>query len=90
MSKLKKLPVLESDEAAEEFVATSNLTEYDLSGFKPMAFEFEEKDTAINLRVPSRLLAALKQQAQRHGMPYTRYIRLLIEQDLNKATKKTV
>jgi hypothetical protein len=35
-SKLKKLPTLRTDGEAEEFVATSDLTEYDLSGMRPM------------------------------------------------------
>ncbi|MCQ9328517.1 BrnA antitoxin family protein [Pelistega suis] len=90
MSSSKKLPPLESDELAEKFVEIADLSEYDLSDFQPMIFEFAEKDTAINLRVPSALLSALKQKAQLKGIPYTRYIRLLIEQDLHQSFKKTI
>ena len=39
---VKVLPVLRTDAEAEEFVETANLTEYDLSGFKPEKFKFEE------------------------------------------------
>jgi hypothetical protein len=38
MKKLKPLPVLMSDEEAEHFVENADLTEYDLSQFKPMHF----------------------------------------------------
>jgi len=38
-AKGKPIPSLPSDEAAERFVATADLSDYDLSGFKPMRFE---------------------------------------------------
>lgn len=75
----KKLPRFASDEAAERFVETADLTDYDLSGFKPARFEFESKDARINFRVPSRLLAAVKARAAARGMPYQRFIREALE-----------
>jgi len=39
-SNLKKIPKLVTDEEAIEFVANVDLTEYDLSEFKPVRFEF--------------------------------------------------
>jgi len=44
-SKLKPMPLLLSDEAAEESVATADLSEYDLSGFKPVRFVLEKSTT---------------------------------------------
>jgi hypothetical protein len=41
--RLKKMSPLRSDAAAQRFVATADLTEYDLSGFKPMRLEIEPK-----------------------------------------------
>jgi predicted DNA binding CopG/RHH family protein len=82
MSTGKKLPILTSDEAAERFVAEADLTQYDLSGFVPSRFEFEKKAAQINMRVPEALLAAVKQRAAARGMPFTRYIRMLMEQDV--------
>jgi len=38
MGMLKSMPPLLSDEDAEAFVATADLSEYDLSGFKPVRF----------------------------------------------------
>jgi predicted DNA binding CopG/RHH family protein len=78
----KQMPSLRSDEEAEEFVATANLAEYDLSGFKPMHFEFAPKSAALNMRLPKALLDAVKHKARAKGMPYTRYLRMLIENDL--------
>ncbi len=37
-AKTKPLPSLRSDAQAEAFVASADLTEYDLSGFRPMRF----------------------------------------------------
>ena len=80
--KPKPMPSLGSDADAERFVDTADLTEFDLSGFKPMHFEFEAKSAALNLRIPPKLLAAVKAKARSKGMPYTRYVRSLIEKDI--------
>lgn len=81
---LKKPPVLKTDEEAERFVETADLTEYDLSGFKPTHFEFEKKAAQINMRVPQPLLDAVKTRAKARGIPFTRYIRELMERDLTR------
>lgn len=73
-AKLKKMPVLMTDEEAERFVDTADLSEYDLSGFKPMRFEFEPKAARVNMRLPQPLLDAVKEQAKRRGIPYQRFI----------------
>lgn len=44
----KKLPILKTDAEAEKFVATADLSEYDLSGFKKVHFEIKPKDAAIS------------------------------------------
>jgi predicted DNA binding CopG/RHH family protein len=73
------MPSIASDAAEEHFVETEDLTKYDLSGFKPMRFEFEPKTSALNKRLPQNQLDALKAKAQKKGIPYTRYVRLLLE-----------
>jgi predicted DNA binding CopG/RHH family protein len=72
---LKPIPQLESDEAAERFVSEGDLSEYDLTAFKPTHFEFEKKDSIVNLRVSRALLAAVKAIAAARGIPYQRLIR---------------
>jgi predicted DNA binding CopG/RHH family protein len=81
-AKSKTMPSLGSDQEAEDFVATADLSHYDLSGFKPMRFEIEPKSAALNLRLPESLLNALKERAKAKGVPYTRYVRMLLESDL--------
>jgi predicted DNA binding CopG/RHH family protein len=78
----KPMPSLPSDAAAELFVEVADLSEHDLSGFKPMSFEFEPKSAALNMRLPQTLLNALKLKAKAKGVPYTRYVRLLLENDV--------
>jgi predicted DNA binding CopG/RHH family protein len=77
---LKTMSSLKSDEEAGQFVESADLSEYDLSGFTPVKFEFEPKTAALNMRLPQNLLAAVKIRAKAEGMPYTRYIRLVLEQ----------
>jgi predicted DNA binding CopG/RHH family protein len=36
----------------------------------------------MNMRLPQTLLDALKAKAKAKGMPYTRYVRLLLENDI--------
>lgn len=75
----RKLPSFKTDAEAERFVDTADLSEYDLSGGRPVQFEFERKNTQINMRVPESLLAALKERAKQRGIPYQRFIREALE-----------
>jgi predicted DNA binding CopG/RHH family protein len=77
----RKVPVLRTDEEAEAFLM-QDLSDLDFSQFKRMHFEFEKKEAQVNMRVPQPLLDAVKDKAKARGMPYTRYIRLLMEQDI--------
>ena len=76
----KKIPTFQSDEEAERFVATADLTEYDLSRFRPVRFEFEKKAARVNMRLPEGLLKAVKERAEARGIPYQRFIREALEQ----------
>ena len=76
------IPSFKSDAEAEQFVETADLSTYDLSGFKRMHFEFEPKTAALNMRLPKNLLDALKTKAKAKGIPYSRYVRLLLESDV--------
>jgi predicted DNA binding CopG/RHH family protein len=79
----KKLPTLTSDAEAEAFVATADLSEYDLTGMVPMRFELKPKDKSVNLRLPAQLLEAVQDRAKRVGMPYQRFIRMALERALH-------
>lgn len=75
----KKIPRFDTDEEAAAFVATADLTQYDLTGARPVHFEFEKKAAQINMRVPRGLLDAVKARAEARGIPYTRFIREILE-----------
>lgn len=77
--RLKKLPTLNTDEEAESFVDTADLTQYDLSGMMPVRFEFLPKTERVNLRLPENLLNAVRDRAALAGVPYQRFIRLALE-----------
>jgi predicted DNA binding CopG/RHH family protein len=75
----KKIPIFRTDEEAERFVDTADLSEYDLSGLRPTRFEFEKKTAQLNMRLPTSLLDAVKKRAVARGVPYTRFIREAVE-----------
>jgi predicted DNA binding CopG/RHH family protein len=79
---LKKLPRLMSDREAEDFVDAADLSEYDLSGLKPVRFEFLPKDKSISLRLPAPMIAAVRERARRQGMSCQKYIRQVLADDL--------
>jgi predicted DNA binding CopG/RHH family protein len=76
----RKLPKLRTDKQAEDFVASADLTHYDLSGMRTVQFEFAPKAARINMRLPSDLLKAVKSSAASRGVPYQRFIRQALEQ----------
>ncbi|MGD9537282.1 MAG: CopG family antitoxin [Alphaproteobacteria bacterium] len=73
------MPRLKSDEEAEAFVEAADLTEYDLSDFRRVRFEFEPKTERVNMRLPASLLKAVRTAAARQGIPYQRFIRQVLE-----------
>jgi predicted DNA binding CopG/RHH family protein len=87
-AKLKKIPILKADEEAEDFVENADLTEYDLSDFKPFRFEFQKKEARVNMRLPVSLLEAVKVQAKQRGIPYQRIIREAIERAVEPSRKR--
>jgi predicted DNA binding CopG/RHH family protein len=80
----KPIPSFETDEEAERFVDTADLSEYDLSGGQIVRFELKPKDRSINLRLPEKLLEAVRNRAQRAGIPYQRFIRMALERALQE------
>ncbi len=75
----KKIPTFKTDREAERFIDTADLSDYDLSGARPVRFEFEKKDARVNMRLPQPLLDALKERARQRGIPYQRLIREALE-----------
>ena len=81
---LKQFPEFKSDEEAEQFVANTDLSDYDFSDFKPMRFEIAPKSAQLNMRLPEQLLQAVKAKAKERGIPYTRLVREVLERTVAK------
>jgi predicted DNA binding CopG/RHH family protein len=77
----RKVPKMTTDAEAQAFL-DQDLSDLDFSQFKPVRFEFEKKSAQLNMRIPQPLLDALKEKANERGIPYTRYIRELMERDI--------
>jgi predicted DNA binding CopG/RHH family protein len=84
----KSIPTFKTDREAEEFVAGADLTDYDMTGGQVVRFEMRPKDKAVSLRLPEKLLDAVRGAAKRQGVPYQRFIRMAIESALDKGTRK--
>jgi predicted DNA binding CopG/RHH family protein len=88
MASKKPLPSFKTDQEAEDFVASADLSEYDLSGGVPFRFEFRNKDANVSMRMPQSLLSEVKAKAAEEGMPYQRYIRKTLEEAVAARRKK--
>jgi predicted DNA binding CopG/RHH family protein len=75
----RKVPIMTTDQEAEAFL-DQDLSDLDFSQFKPVRFEFEVKAARLNMRLPVPLLDAVKARARARGVPYTRFIREVLEQ----------
>lgn len=77
--KLKQFPTFRTDEEAEHFVDTADLSEYDFSGFVPMDID---KLLGMSVAVPQDLIEALKAKARERGIAYDRLIREALERSV--------
>ena len=78
-----KVPEFKTDAEAEAFLE-QDLSSLDFSQFTPMLFEIAPKDTMLNMRLPAPLLEAVRAKAKAKGIPYTRYVRMVLEADLQR------
>lgn len=80
----KQFPNLTTDQEAEDFLESADLSEFDLSSMKPVRFELSAKDERLTIRLPATLLLKLKAEAKKFNMPYGRYIRMTLEHSLEQ------
>ena len=78
---LRPFPIFESDAAAERFVDEVDLSEYDLSGFRPARADIGAS-TQLSMELSQPLLTALKERAQQRGISASQYVYELIERDV--------
>jgi len=72
-----------TDKEAEAFLE-QDVSDLDFSQFKPVKFEFQTKAARLNMRLPLPLLDAVKARARVRGVPYTRFIREVLEQAISE------
>lgn len=83
----KRWPTLPTDEAAEEFVTTADLSEYDWSAAEPVRYEFEDKSSRVTMRLSERQLETIKAEAARRGVKYQRFMRELMERGMRSLSR---
>jgi len=80
---MKRVPQLKTDAEAEAFLE-QDLSSLDFKQFRPMRFEVAKKQAALNMRLPSVLMDAVRAKAKAKGIPYARYVRMVLEADLQR------
>jgi len=80
---MKRVPQLKTDAEAEAFLE-QDLSGLDFKQFRPMRFEVAKKQAALNMRLPSVLMDAVRAKAKAKGIPYARYVRMVLEADLQR------
>lgn len=80
---MKRVPEFKTDAEAEAFLAR-DLSGLDFKQFKPMRFEVAKKEAALNMRLPVALMDAVRARAKAKGIPYARYVRMVLEADLQR------
>ena len=81
---MKRVPEFKTDAEAEAFLE-QDLSNLDFKQFKPMRFEIAKKEAALHMRLPAVLLDAVRAKAKAKGIPYSRYVRMVLEADLRHA-----
>jgi predicted DNA binding CopG/RHH family protein len=83
---MKRVPEFKTDIEVEAFLE-QDLSDLDFKQFKPIQFEMIKKKATLNMRLPSVLMDAVRAKAMAKGIPYTRYVRMVLEADLQRGRK---
>lgn len=84
MKKLLKLPKFENEDEERAFWAKINLADYfEPSDFQHVSFpNLKPSSQPISLRIPSHMLAKVKEKANAIGIPYQAWIKTAIDKYL--------
>lgn len=85
MPSKRMIPVFRTDKEAEEFVASADLTEYDLSDFVVAPLEFVRP--APNTFVPDDLLDKVRKRADQQGVSPDYFIERALEEAVEDANQ---
>lgn len=89
MSQLKKIPSFKDEDEEREFWATHDSTEYiDWSKAQKAVFPNLKLSTeSISLRLPSFLLARIKQLANKKDVPYQSLMKMFLSERVDQEFK---
>jgi len=89
MSQLKKIPKFKNEDEEREFWATHDSTEYvDWSKAQKAVFPNLKPSTeSISLRLPSFLLARIKQLANKKDVPYQSLMKMFLSEKVDQELK---
>ena len=84
-----KVSLSKMDGETVDMAGKTDLAKNDAPRARLAYFEFHRKNTRVNMRMPRDLLMAVKREAKRHGVPYQRYIREILERALKDSAAQT-
>lgn len=89
MKKLKKIPNFKNEDEEREFWAKADSSEYfDWSKAEEVIFSNLKPSTeSISLRLPSYLLARIKEIANKKDIPYQSLMKMFISERINQELK---
>ena len=90
MKKLKPVPKFKNEDEERDFWATADSTEYiDWSKAQEVIFPNLKPSTeSISLRLPSYLLARIKELANKKDIPYQSLMKMFISERINQELKR--
>ena len=89
--KLKQIPTFKNEDEEREFWATADSSEYfDWSKAKSVVFPNLKPTTeSISLRLPSFLLARIKQLANKKDVPYQSLMKMFLSEKVDQELRAT-
>lgn len=92
MKNLKRIPEFKTEQEESEFWATHDSTQYiDWSSSNEASFPNLKFSTeSISLRLPSTLLARIKELAHEQDVPYQSLMKIYLNDRVNSESKVTV
>lgn len=87
MKKLKKIPAFKSEDDERDFWDTHDLTDYfDMSKAQRVIFPNLKPSTeSISLRLPSHLLARIKEIANNKDVPYQSLMKIFLSEKVEES-----
>jgi predicted DNA binding CopG/RHH family protein len=91
MSKLKEIPIFNSEEEEREFWAVNDSTEFINweKSEKIILPKLKPSTKTISLRLPEHILEELKMMARKQDVPYQSLIKIFLKDRLNKELRNS-